>query len=166
MLANYLRSVCKKRTAVLEWNDHGDFARFGKICVRQKTDRACWRIQGVDFYSQADTGRLAECLAAGYQEILIDFGVAEKTIYEELLRCSMVLMVVSFSEWQMDAFWDSAEPEKFAEKESWKFLAAFGSEESRREWNRRRKPKVLRIPLSVDAFTITGELIEWMRNIL
>ena len=49
-------------------------------------------------------GRLMECLAAGYEEILIDFGSVGKQVSIELTRCSAVWFIMSFSEWQMDAF--------------------------------------------------------------
>ncbi len=166
LAANYLQSVERKRTAVLEWNSHGDFSRLGKMCTGQLQDACCYQIQKVDYYPRADSSRLMECLAAEYEEILIDFGSMKKQVCIELTRCSAVWIVMSFSEWQMNAFWEIAESEGDAEKESWKFLTAFGSEESRKEWNKRRKPEVWRIPFSADAFTVTRELIGWMETTL
>lgn len=164
LAANYLQGVQGKKTAVLEWNDHGDFNRLGKICTGQMHNTSCYRIQHVDYYPQAEGGRLMECMAAGYQEILIDFGSVEKQVFIELTRCSVVWLIVSFSEWQMDAFWEIAGSKDHAGKESWQFLAAFGSEESRKQWNKRHKPKILRIPFSADAFTITRDMLEWMET--
>ncbi len=166
LAANYLQSVERKRTAVLEWNSHGDFSRLGKMCTGQLQDACCYRILNVDYYPRADSGRLMECLAGEYEEILIDFGSMKKQVCVELTRCSAVWIVMSFSEWQMDAFWKIAESEGDAERGSWKFLTAFGSEESRKEWNKRRKPEVWRIPFSADAFTVTRELIGWMETTL
>ena len=166
MTANYLQAVQGKRTAVLEWNSHGDFERLGKLCTGQLRDVNCYRIQQVDYYPHADGGRLMECLNAGYQEILIDFGSIEKQVYVELTRCSAVWIVMSFSEWQMDAFWEIAGSKEDAGKKSWRFLTAFGSEESRIQWNKRRNPKILRIPFSADAFTVTRELMEWEKTAL
>ena len=74
LAANYMQGVQGKRTAVLEWNAHRDFDRLGKMCTGQLKEADCYRIQQVDYYPRAEGGRLMECLAAGYQEILIDFG--------------------------------------------------------------------------------------------
>lgn len=166
LTANYLQGVRGKRTAVLEWNGHGDFSRLGKTCTGQLLDASCYRIQNVDYYPRAEGSRLMECLTAGYQEILIDFGFVEQQTRIELTRCSIVWIVMSFSEWQMDAFWDMVKAERAAESKSWQFLTAFGSEESRIRWNKRRRPEVLRIPFSADAFTVTRELMEWMDAVL
>ena len=161
LAANYLRGAEGKKTAVLEWNNHGDFGRLGRMCTGQLRDISCYRIQDVDYYPQADGSRLVECLKAGYQEILIDFGSIEEQVYIELTRCGVVWIVMSFSEWQMEAFGELAGWEESRIKENWQFFTVFGSEESRIEWNKRRKPKILRVPLSVDAFTVTRELMEW-----
>ncbi|MCI9147010.1 MAG: hypothetical protein HFG73_01910 [Hungatella sp.] len=164
LAANYLRGAEGKKTAVLEWNNHGDFGRLGRMCTGQLRDISCYRIQDVDYYPQADGSRLVECLKAGYQEILIDFGSIEEQVYIELTRCGVVWIVMSFSEWQMEAFKEIAESKEEAKSVSWQFLTVFGSEESRREWNKRQNPKILRIPFSADAFTVTRELMEWMET--
>lgn len=161
MLANYLQSVCGVRTAVLEWNGHGDFSRFAQLCTGQKKDRESCRIQKVDYYPQADAGSLMKCVSAGYERVLIDFGAMEEVPDVEWMRCNAVWVLMSFSEWQMEAFWELAKEKESSMKESWQVFTVFGSEESRIEWNRRRKPEVLRIPLSVDAFTVTREVMEW-----
>ncbi len=161
MLANYLQGACGRRTAVLEWNNHGDFSRFGKLCTGQKKEKDCYRIQGVDYYPLAGADCLIECVDAGYQQVLIDFGTIEEKSYVEFIRCHAVWILMSFSEWQMEAFGELAGWEESRIKENWQFFTVFGSEESRIEWNKRRKPKILRVPLSVDAFTVTRELMEW-----
>ena len=66
LAANYMQGVQGKRTAVLEWNDHRDFDRLGKMCTGQLKEADCYRIQQVDYYPRAEGGRLMECLAAGY----------------------------------------------------------------------------------------------------
>ncbi len=166
LAANYLCGACGRRTAVLEWNNHGDFARFGSVCTGLSTMEKRYRIQEVDFYPESTGSILADCLHKGYEEILIDFGSLTEQNVGELLRCHKVLLTVSFSEWQMGAFGKPEAWEERAAKNGWLCLAAFGSEESRNRWNRRRKPAVQRIPLSADAFTVTQTLMEFMRTIL
>ncbi len=166
LAANYLCSVCGRRTAVLEWNSHGDFARFGSVCTGFSAAESRYPIQEVDFYPGSAGSVLADCISQGYEEILIDFGSLAEQDGQELRRCHRVLLVVSFSEWQMGAPGKTEVWEECAAGNGWLCLAAFGSEESRIRWNKRRRPPVLRIPLSEDAFTVTGPVMEFMRRIL
>lgn len=166
LAANYLCSACGRRTAVLEWNDHEDFARFGSICTGYSAAESHCQIQEVDFFAKAKGDVLADCLHMDYEEILIDFGSLEEQSREELLRCHRVILLVSFSEWQMDGAGQSKVWEESAVRNGWQCLAAFGSEASRLRWNKRRRPIVQRMPFSADAFTITETMMEFMRTIL
>lgn len=166
LMANYCCSGCGKKTAVLEWNGHGDFARFGDSCTGAGSEAERYRILGVDYYQKADGRRLAQCIKDRYQRIVIDFGSMQELADAEHLRCHKVYLVVSFSEWQEGAFGVRETWRQRAVKEGWRCLAAFGSEESRIEWNKRCRPTVERIPLSVDAFTVTGEMMDWMKRII
>ena len=166
LAANYLCSGCGRKTAVLEWNRHGDFARFGSVCTGFTAAESRYRIQDVDFYPDSAGKVLAECLHMGYEEILIDFGELNEKVCEELSRCRKIFLLVSFTEWQPGAFWKPASWEERAAQNGWSCLAAFGSEESRLKWNKRPRPTVRRIPFSEDAFTVTGPVMEFMRTIL
>ncbi len=166
LMANYLCSGCGKRTAVLEWNEHGDFARFGNVCTGSGQTESRYQIQDVDFYPESCSSKLAECLGRGYQEILIDFGSLSEEIYPELMYCQKIFCVVSFSEWQEGVFGKKRIWAEYAGKNGWLCLTAFGSEESRIRWNKRRHPFIQRIPFSADAFTVTEQVINWMRQIV
>lgn len=166
MLANYLCSAQGRKTAVLEWNDHGDFDRLGILCTGEEKGRDRYRILKADYYPRADGGRLRECLGAGYERVLIDFGALNEKTETELTRCRAVWILMSFSEWQMEAFWELLRSRESPVRESWQLFAAFGSEESRTEWNKRRRPRIERVPLSADAFTITREMMDWMETAL
>ncbi len=166
LAANYLCSVRGQRTAVLEWNDHGDFARFGSVCTGLSAEESRYRIQDVDFYPRAAAGTLAGCIHMGYQKILIDFGRLSARSGNELLRCHKVFVMVSFSEWQNEGFRKPGAWEESAQKNGWQCLASFGSEESRIRWNKRRVPAVRRLPFSADPFTVTEAETEFMKTIL
>ena len=166
LLANYLQGVCARKTAVLEWNSHGDFRRFGKMCTGQSGEQDCFQIQKVDYYPQSEGSRLMKCEEEGYQEIVVDFGTIRDEAFVEFMRCNTIWIVVSFSEWQMEAFWEFAGSKQFKEDKGWQFFSVFGSEECRNEWNKRKKPEVLQIPFSADAFTVTRPLMEWMETAL
>ena len=164
--ANGLRSGLGRKTAVLEWNRHGDFDRFGRVCTGMEPRNLRYSIQGVDFYPQSGEEILAACIRGPYQEILLDCGVLGEEGDGGLLYCRSVYLLTSFSEWQEGAFGSRNHWEERARQNGWHCLAAFGSEESRRNWNRRRKPFVDRIPFSADAFSVSAEDIRWIRNML
>ncbi|MCI9361125.1 MAG: hypothetical protein HFG65_09220 [Hungatella sp.] len=166
LMANYLCSGCGEKTAVLEWNHHGDFIRFGSVCTGKEAQEHVYQIQEVDFYPKADGFCLAKCLRNRYQKIVIDFGTIQELKSAELLRCHKVFLIISFSEWQEGAFGDHNVWQESAAREGWQCLAAFGSEESRIQWNKRHRQAVVRIPFSVDAFTVTREQADWMKRLI
>lgn len=166
LMANYFCGCCGKKTSVLEWNDHGDFARFGSACTGMGRKEALYQIQEVDYYPRAGQRTLAQCLKDGYEKIIIDFGAMEGQESAELLRCHKVFLIISFSEWQEGAFGAQEAWQEKALENGWLCLAAFGSEESRIQWNKRRRPAVLRIPFSVDAFTITKDELDWIKRLV
>ena len=161
LLANYFSSICGEHTAALEWNGHGDFDRFGRVCTGE-TEAECYEIQDVSFYPHGDEVVLGKCLRKNYEKIVVDFGALGEQKKAELLRCQKVYLVISFSEWQEGAFGNQNDWEQEAVTYGWHCLAAFGSEESRNKWNQVRHPAVGRIPLSADAFSIVPEQIQWL----
>lgn len=102
-------------------------------------------------------GALPMALGAGYDDILIDFGVLEEGDTAEFLRCEKQFVVASFSEWQQENLREFAMERERTEKESWQYLAVFGSDETRKEFWRRFGILSRRIPFSADAFSVTEE---------
>ena len=98
-----------------------------------------------------------------YQEILIDFGEVRDEVFPEWLRCSEKILIADLSEWKLESFLGL-----FTEKEKtgkdWICLTAFGSEIVRKEIQFRLSVK--RIPLSVDAFSVDIQTMEWFADIL
>ena len=108
---------------------------------------------------------LAACMEKDYQEILIDFGKVREEIFPEGLRCTKKVLVADLSEWKLESFLGL-----FTEKEKtgkdWICLTAFGSEIVRKEIERQFRLSVKRIPLSVDAFSVDIQTMEWFADIL
>ena len=100
-----------------------------------------------------------------YQEILIDFGEVRDEVFPEWLRCSKKILIADLSEWKLESFLGL-----FTEKEKtgkdWICLTAFGSEIVRKEIERQFRLSVKRIPLSVDAFSVDIQTMEWFADIL
>lgn len=166
MMGNYLVSACGRKTAVLEWKGQENFAKIEQACTGRKNKVQPFHLLGAAYYGKADETVLTACINLDYQHIIIDFGCIKEENRTEFSRCDRKLLVVSFSEWQMEAFWGFVQEGEAAGKKGWLYLAAFGSEETRREIIRRLKIPIERIPLSVDAFTVTRELMDWFERIL
>ena len=140
MLLNYLAGYRRRRAALMEWNSTGDLERLEKVCTGMVRESSAYRV-----------------LEAGYDDILIDFGVLEEGDTAEFLRCEKQFVVASFSEWQQENLREFAMERERTEKESWQYLAVFGSDETRKEFWRRFGILSRRIPFSADAFSVTEE---------
>ncbi|MEY8354445.1 hypothetical protein AALB39_13970 [Lachnospiraceae bacterium 54-53] len=156
MTAGYLSGVLRKRCAVLEWNGHGDFLNMSEMCGKETRPGRGSRILETDYYERAGIDTLLLCKKAGYQAVIVDYGSVPEGNLEEFLRCDRQFVLGSLSEWQMKAFLEFEGRGKRAEK-SWETLITFGSEEARKNMEKRLLTPVRRVPVSVDAFVITGE---------
>lgn len=169
MMANYRTSILRQKTAVLEWkagrvNING-ISSMEAICTG-KTGSIPYRVLEVDYYPAAGGEELSGCVNKDYQKIILDFGNWRDECRTEFLRCNKKIIVMSLSEWQIDAFWEFYRREGEAKMKSLLCLTAFGSEESRKEINKRLKLSIGRIPFSADAFAITGEQMPWFARLL
>lgn len=164
-MANYLTGVRRERTAVLEWNHHGDFARMGKFCGEVSNAQACFRILDVDYYAEAGAGALAACLNGDYQRIIVDYGEITGESILECARCDRKMIVGALSEWQAEVFLEEVREQKKRDA-SWSYAAAFGSEETRRRLERTFRMRCLRIPTSVDAFAVTRADMDFFETLL
>lgn len=181
--ANYLAGVYRKRVAVLEWNDHGDFARMAGFCGKLRSkDRIAgadvsksgdWRgaagtkfsLLDVDYYANADAKVLAACLNGEYQEIIVDYGEITGASACECARCDRKIVVGALSEWRAEAFLEATGMDTKRDK-SWSYAVAFGSEETRKELEKAFRIKCLRIPTSVDAFAVTRADMDFFEKLL
>ncbi|WP_186423719.1 hypothetical protein [Lacrimispora celerecrescens] len=158
MTAGYLGGVLRKRCAVLEWNSHGDFRKMKKLCAKEQFQAGGFRILEADYYERAGIDTLLLCKKSGYQAVIVDYGTVREGNLEEFLRCDRQFVLGSLSEWQMETFLEFERKGKKAEK-SWKTLVSFGSEEARKNAEKRLNIPISRIPVSVDVFAVTGEII-------
>ena len=156
MMANYLAGYRRRNTVLLEWNRSGDFERLEKVCTGINREEKRFCVLDVQYRKDAGIKELTEVLGNNVDEILIDFGAVNEELPPELLRCEKQFLVGSFSEWQEMRFREFVRENENGNR-SWKYLAAFGSEETRREFKRRPGIVSERIPFSVDAFSVTKE---------
>ncbi len=157
MLLNYLAGYLRRNAALLEFNPSGDMARLEEICTGTVQRNSPCRILEADYYKNAGLQELEEALKRKYEDILIDFGTAAEGNMGEFWRCDRRFVVGSFSEWQQESFREFEMGNRVSGRKSWKSLAVFGSEETRREFKRRYRIETERIPFSADAFAVTEE---------
>ena len=100
------------------------------------------------------------------ENILIDFGTAAEGNMGEFWRCDRRFVVGSFSEWQQESFREFEMGNRVSGRKSWKSLAVFGSEETRKEFKRRYRIETERIPFSADAFAVTEECGKFFGKII
>jgi hypothetical protein len=156
-LANWLTGVCREKTAVLEWNGHGDFRKMLHFCRGGDENREYGEILGVDYYPDAGAEELAFCINQPYRRILIDYGEYTEKRLMEWSRCDRKLLIGSFSEWQCREFLDLLKllDDGNQKGASYTAVAAFGSEETRRSVRKEQHREIPRVPYSVDAYTVT-----------
>ena len=165
LLLNYLAGCRRRKTILLEWNRSDDFEKLEQVCTGTIHDGNRFRVLDADYCRLAGSLELAGAMKRNYDDILIDFSVLGDDRISEFLRCEKQFVIGSFSEWQEEAF------RKFVREhgtgmKSWKYLAVFGSEETRREFKRRPGIVVERIPFSVDAFSITKDSSRFFEKLI
>lgn len=163
LTANYLSGFLRKKTAVLEWNRHGDFERIERICTGKNKKETKFSVLDTDYYKCAGQNELITCMESGYHYIVIDFGRLTEENQGEFLRCEKRVLIGSFSEWQEEEFLLSLRNRKKAER-GWIYAAAFGSAETRREVKRKLRIPVFSIPFIADAFTVTPIVLKFFRE--
>lgn len=165
LAANYLTGVRGQSAAVLEWNQSKSFLQMEHICCGSQghgfPEGHSFRVFEVDYYAMAQTSQLLLCRHKEYHRIMMDFGVLTADNQNEFLRCDQRILVGAMSEWQLEAFLELSGRMLWAEKERILYMAAFGSEEIRKNMRQRLRQTVRRIPISVDAFTITAQIIRF-----
>lgn len=167
-MGNYLAGARREKTAVLEWNAHGDFQKMRHFCAEKSGNCRSvqpFRILEVDYYADAGSRELADCLNGDYRRILIDFGENTGEGICECARCDRKVIVGALSEWQAEAFLGLFRGDARRDK-SWRYAAAFGSEETRKECKKTFKEEILRVPLSVDAFAVTRADMDFFERLL
>lgn len=165
-MANYLSGCCGRRTAVLQWNSHGDFEALERIFFGASGGKGMkYRLLDGVYLKQGSTDVLADCLEEGYEEILIDFGQLESRIRGEWLRCSVRLLTISLAEWKLEACLGLLVREDGLGK-GWTGAVLSGSEDTRKQLERQFGIRLERVPFSADAFSVERRDMDWFEKLL
>lgn len=165
MTVNYLAGVMRRKAALLEWNDSGDFEKLELVCTGRTGVGKSYRVLEADYYKNAGPQELADVLMRNYDDVLIDFGNLEEGVCADFLRCEKQFLIGSFSEWREGCFREFVRKNGTGKK-SWSYLAVFGSEETRREFMRRPGIYTERIPFSADSFAVTKETYAFLKKLV
>ena len=169
-MANYLASSLQRRTAFIEWNGHGSLGGIEEILSRTygrdvESPDTRYTFFGVTYYKNGNSHVLAACMDGNYDEIIIDFGEMRPSVRAEWLRCTVKMVAGALNEWKLGAFLELLAEEE-NRRRGWIYTAAFGSEDTRREIEKRFRISLFRVPLSVDAFSVDRRAMEWFERIL
>ena len=167
MMAGYLTGICRRRCAVLEWNGSGTFDRLEESCLGKRNGgrSRSFPVLDVDYYRNAGTETLVLCKKLRYQDVIVDYGTVLEGNQEEFFRCDRQFLLAGLSEWQTGAFLETAGAWKRAGT-GWETLAVFGSEETRKNMEKELGLSIRRVPVSVDAFTVTETVMDFYQQIL
>ena len=136
--ANYFCSWKQRKTAVIQWNSHKDTERMRNFLEASGKE-------GGRFKKEPFRVLEVDFYCQGGPEVLA--ACMEKK-YQEIL--------IDFGEVR----------DKEKTGKDWICLTAFGSEIVRKEIERQFRLSVKRIPLSVDAFSVDIQTMEWFADIL
>lgn len=135
------------------------------ICIKNADKKTPFRILAVDYYAAADAGEWMDSMKRDYKRVILDCGKADGNSLYDCARCDRTVVVGSLTEWQLTGFLEFLE---LAGKPyiNWKYAAVFGSDESRKQLETRFCRRILKIPLSVDAFTISRADMDFFASLL
>ena len=129
-----------------------------KLCTKEQSQAGCFQLLEADYYERAGIDTLLLCKKSGYQAVIVDYGTVRDGNFEELLRCDRHFVLGRLTERQLEAYLRYERKGKKPQKSS-KTLVSCRSEEARKNAEKRLNIPISRIPVSVDVFAVTGEII-------
>lgn len=162
LMANYLAAVERKRTAVLEWKEQESLGQLRRICTGEE-GAGPFSVFDVDYFPRSGAREMAECLKT-HSVLLLDFGQLGESDMPLFLQCGICCFLASLSEWKIGDLL-RCRPWILQGRRSWNYLMTFGSEEARREAERRYRLPFQRIPYAPDAFSISRETAQFLSGI-
>lgn len=168
LTAAYLSGVLQKKTAVLEWRRSGVFVDLQKTLSEKavtKKEARTFNILGIFFCQKNGMEALDFCTEQGFEAVVIDFGCYEDGFRGEFLHCDRRFLIGSVSDWQLVRTVGCLTGE-FARKWKVEYFVSFGAEENLRMAESCLRVPIRRIPFFPDAFTVTGEVMDFFGRFL
>lgn len=170
MLGNYLGSKEKKKTAIVEVNNHNDFVEVQRFYTEIKSYGNLgekFKIANTTYYKSVSETQLTKILNEEYEYVIYDFGSDYISNQNEFLRCGNKIVVGILCEWkntQYDFFLCDLKEER--KKGKWEYLSVFADEYVQNSISKKHKIKIKKIPLEPDAFTIHGCNFDFFRQLI
>lgn len=101
LLAFYFGEVMGKKTAYLECNRHRDMQRIEQAYEWNKEEGNRFSYHRITCFKEVRLDQIPQILGEDYEYIILDFGTDFATNQEELLRCSVKLVIAGQSEWDI-----------------------------------------------------------------
>ena len=106
-IASYLSGVKRLRTAAVEIGRVRDFERIEEMYFGGKDRIASgegFSLYNVDYYHIDDISGIGWIYGEGYDCVVVDFGTEYEKYMEELIRCSMKIVLGSVNMWRYEEY--------------------------------------------------------------
>ena len=166
LFAGYFREVTGKRIALLDLSGSQKIACLQEVfsdCKQLHGEADGFLLHGVGYYSGSSVSVIGECLAEGYDILVLHFGQSAEQYLTEFLRCEASYVVGSATPWQLSA-WERLERlfRTGAKKQVTALLTAGSPEEiDTGMWK-----NVVCLPAVKDVFLPRGEMAKFLRHLL
>lgn len=88
-----------------------------------------FRIYDVDYYPQLSYQAIPDLMNAGYQYLILDFGVITESAFREFIRCNRKLVIGSLCPWKQESFYGFFHHYNLEKlRESFLFLSLYGKQ--------------------------------------
>lgn len=160
MMAGYISSKERKRTAVIELNHSGTFDNMGVLCCGDDYKRdmniSTFQLAGVDYYCGMTVEQYVKIYQVGYEYIVVDMGHEWKDNYYEFLRCNNQIIIGNCNEWNVLKFEECINAMiDGGLRDNIDFLNTFGNEKIRRQLERNYRIEIKNVPFIKTPFEIT-----------
>lgn len=174
-LANYISSKYGYRTACLELHPSDAFTQLKTYTDTpylpgDVKEKRFFSIYGVDFYPLLGKQDIPALMNAGYDYLILDFGIASAAIFDEFLRCDKKLVLGSLSPWRQAHFYDFCQKQlKKEQKEYFLFLVLHGEMHDILTFSKKcaiSTKQFFSIPFIKNPFHITKEQFSFLEKLL
>lgn len=157
LLANYLRCVLKKKTAIIDFNNDEDYIYLGRR-KGKKVKENIYDINGVAYYPRA-MNKLNEILSCEYECVIIDVGTSYNKYNIEAAMCDKRFILLTASLWKEECFNTDNDRERDYNLDNWNKLFIFGDID---EYTK----DIKKIPFTANPYKVNREMIDVLAGII
>ncbi len=165
MLANYLASKERSKTAVLELNSSGAFERL-KERYAPDNEQTYFKYQDVEYFCRPSQRMIANTFGMGYQYLVMDFGKEWRNTSYEWSMCNVKIVIGDCCEWKQEEF-DSmvSDMREWIEPGNCIFMAQKGNRTVRKRMERRHRIRLLNIPFEENPFQLHKDSLSFFKQL-